>query len=218
MVVNIQEISIIGILSTMSATGIARSCIDQIWSTHLFGNINRAGSDYLPRCIQRTGGGIPRYEIGPDKFPVVGVSSANRLLCSVVENASPRSTVVLIIGLSDLTQPTIFSGDKIAWLVYVTISKILSRTRKTTVKRLIRPRTLLPVPLKFIGESARADEAQREMNADVLRTVFDLVLALLNQVVQEGTVMDCADSKICFFFPSGQPGLRIMLNMRPWTE
>jgi len=52
---------------------------------------------------------------------------------------------------------------------------------------------LLPVPPKFTGESAGADEAQPQMNADVLRTLFDLVLAPLQQVVHEGTVMNCAD-------------------------
>jgi len=59
---------------------------------------------------------------------------------------------------------------------------------------------LLPVPPKFTGESARADEAQRQINVDVLRTVFDVVLAPLQLVVQEGTVMDCADGKtpLCF--------------------
>jgi len=60
---------------------------------------------------------------------------------------------------------------------------------------------LLRVPPKFTGESARADEAQQQMNADVLRTVFALVLAPLEQVVQEGTVMDCADGKTHLCFP-----------------
>jgi len=50
-------------------------------------------------------------------------------------------------------------------------------------------------------KSARANEAQWQMNADVLRTVFDLVLAPLQQVVQEGTVMDCADGKTHLCFP-----------------
>ena len=41
------------------------------------------------------------YEIGPDKFQVVGVSSANNLLCSWVENAAPQvnsGTNYLIVG------------------------------------------------------------------------------------------------------------------------
>ena len=38
---------------------------------------------------------------------------------------------------------------------------------------------LLPVPPKLTGDSGRADEAQRQTNADALRAVFDLVLAPL---------------------------------------
>jgi len=60
---------------------------------------------------------------------------------------------------------------------------------------------LLPVPPKLTGDSGRADEAQRKTNADALRAVFDLVLAPLQEVVQEGTVMDCADGKTRLCFP-----------------
>jgi len=60
---------------------------------------------------------------------------------------------------------------------------------------------LLPVLPKFTGESASANEAERQTNADVLRAVFDLVLALLQQVAREGTVMDCADGKTGLCFP-----------------
>ena len=60
---------------------------------------------------------------------------------------------------------------------------------------------LLPVSPKLTGESAPADEAQRQTNADALRAVFDLVLAPLQEVVQEGTVMDCADGKTRLCFP-----------------
>jgi len=60
---------------------------------------------------------------------------------------------------------------------------------------------LLPVPPKLTGESARVDEAQREINANALRAVFDLVLAPLQQVAQGGTVMDCADGKTRLCFP-----------------
>jgi len=53
----------------------------QRWSTRLCGNTIQVGSDYTRRCIQRTGGGIRRYEIchGPDickcaLFPVLTVN------------------------------------------------------------------------------------------------------------------------------------------------
>jgi len=62
---------------------------------------------------------------------------------------------------------------------------------------------LLPLPPKFTGESAHwhANEAQPQTNADVLRAVFDLVLAPLQQVAREGTVMDCVDGKTRLCFP-----------------
>jgi len=109
--------------------------------------------------------------------------------------------VVPIIRLSDQTQFTNFLGDKKAWPVYVTIANILSRTRNSPVKMPILLVALLVVPPKFSGESARTHEAQRQTNADVLRTVFDLVLGPLQQVVQEGMVMDCADGKTGLCFP-----------------
>ena len=60
---------------------------------------------------------------------------------------------------------------------------------------------LLPVPPKLTGGSGRAEEAQRQTIADALRAVFDLVLAQLQEVVQEGMVMDCADGKTRLCFP-----------------
>jgi len=93
MMVDMQQVSIIGILLTVSTTQYSRSRIDQIWSTHLFGNMIRVGSDYTLRCKQPTGGGIHRYEIGSDNFQVVGVSSANSSLCCLVENTTPRVNI-----------------------------------------------------------------------------------------------------------------------------
>jgi len=54
---------------------------------------------------------------------------------------------------------------------------------------------LLPGPPKFTGESARTDKAQRQMNADILQTVSNLVLAPSQQVLQEARVMDCVERK-----------------------
>ena len=111
------------------------------------------------------------------------------------------STVVPIIGLSDQTHLTNFSGDKNAWPVYMTISNILSHTRNSPAKMQVLLLALLPVPPKLAGESTRADEAQRQLNADALQAVFDLVLTPLQYVSQEGMVMDCADGKTRLCFP-----------------
>jgi len=63
------------------------------------------------------------------------------------------------------------------------MGNILLRTRNSPVKMPILLLALLLVLPKFTSESARADEAQWQMNVDVLRTVFDLVLAPLQQFV-----------------------------------
>jgi len=60
---------------------------------------------------------------------------------------------------------------------------------------------LLPVPPKLTGESSRSNETQRQINADSLRAVFDLVLAPLHYVSYEGMVMDCAHGKTLLCFP-----------------
>ena len=81
------------------------------------------------------------------------------------------------------------------------VSNILSRTRNSPVKMPVLLLALLPVPPKFSGESARADETQWQINADVLQAVFDLIFAPLQPVAQEGTVMDCSDGKTRLCFP-----------------
>jgi len=91
------------------------------------------------------------------------------------------STVLPLIGLSAQRHLTNFSRDKKAWPVYMTICNILSRTRSNHAKMPILLLALLPVQAKFTGESARANKAQRQTNADLLRAVFDLVLAPLQQ-------------------------------------
>ena len=61
--------------------------------------------------------------------------------------------------------------------------------------------TLLPVPPKFSGELARANEAQWRPNGDTLHAVCDLVLVPLQPVAQEARIMDCVDGKTGLCFP-----------------
>ena len=132
---------------------------------------------------------------------MVRISHANHSFCSILGTFPPGSTVVPIIGLSDETKLPNFSRDKKACPVYVMIGNLLSRTRNRPAKMPILLLALPPVSPKLKGDSGRADEAQRQTNADALQAVFDLVLAPLQEVVQEGTVMDCADGKTCLCFP-----------------
>jgi len=77
---------------------------------------------------------------------------------------------------------------------------------------------LLPVPPKLTGESTLVEEAKRPINVNALWAVFDHVFAPLQQVTQEGTVMDCADGKTCLCFPILSARKTIMGSMRPCTE
>ena len=63
---------------------------------------------------------------------------------------------------------------------------------------------LLPVPSKLSHESVRADEIQPQMNADTLQSIFDLILAPLQEIAKDGAMMDCADGKtgLCFLILS----------------
>ena len=61
--------------------------------------------------------------------------------------------------------------------------------------------SLLPVHPKLRGESAPADKALGQTNADALWAVFDLVVAAVQDVVQEATVKDCSDGKTGVCFP-----------------
>jgi len=109
--------------------------------------------------------------------------------------------VVPIIGLCNQKHLTNFSGDKQAWPAYMAIINMLSRKRSCLDRMAILHQALLPVQPKFTGESASANEAQRQTKVDILQAVFDLGLAPLQYVDQEGIVMDCADCKTCLCFP-----------------
>ena len=88
--VDIQLRSIRGTPLTVCTTWSARSHLDQIWSTHLYRNMIPVESDYTLRCIQQTGGGVHRDEIGSDRLQVVGVSHASLSFFSLLVNSSTR--------------------------------------------------------------------------------------------------------------------------------
>src|SRR5437868_357476 len=54
---------------------------------------------------------------------------------------------------------------------------------------------LLPIPPKF-SQSSSADELQRQINADTLQGVFDLIFESLQEIALEGTPIGCADGNV----------------------
>jgi hypothetical protein len=111
------------------------------------------------------------------------------------------ATLVPIIGMSDQTHLTNFSGDKKAWPVYLTIGNILSRTRNCPSKMAIMLIALLPVPSKFASSQSKVRNAQRMTNSEVLESVFSLIFEPLEAITKLGKEMNCADGKVRQCFP-----------------
>ena len=59
---------------------------------------------------------------------------------------------------------------------------------------------LLPVPLK-LSKSTLADKHQRQINAETLQLVFQLLFELLQAVARKGVKIDCADGNVRRCFP-----------------
>ena len=101
--------------------------------------------------------------------------------------------------MSDQTHLTNFSGDKKAWPVYVTIGNLPSTTCNRPGSMAIVLLALLPIPAKFA--KSRAHKLQRQMNANTLEGVFELIFEALRDTTLQGVPIDCADSKVRRCFP-----------------
>ena len=111
--------------------------------------------------------------------------------------------VVPIIEMSDQTNLTNFSGDKKAWPVYITIGNLPSTRHNRPGSMADLLLALLPVPPKFAKSSGY--KLQRQINADTLQGVFELIFEPLRDTTLEGVPMDCADwkNRRCFPILSG---------------
>src|SRR5437879_9362484 len=90
------------------------------------------------------------------------------------------ATIVPIIGMSDQTHLSNFSGDKKAWPIYITLGNLPATRRNTPGSMVVLLLVLLPIPPKF-SKSSSADKLQRQINADTLHGVFDLILEPLQE-------------------------------------
>ena len=102
--------------------------------------------------------------------------------------------------MSDQTHLTNFSGDKKAWPVYITLGNLLSGRRNSPTSMAVLLLALLPIPPK-LSKSSKADQHQRQINADTLRDVFELIFAPLQDPAHDGVPIDCADGKVRRCFP-----------------
>jgi len=102
--------------------------------------------------------------------------------------------------MSDQTHLTNFSRDKKAWPVYITLRNHPSGRRNSPTSMAVLLLALLPIPLK-LSKSSKADQQQRQINADTLRDVFELIFAPLQDLGHERVSIDCADGKVRRCFP-----------------
>ncbi|KAG0633391.1 hypothetical protein HOY80DRAFT_896568 [Tuber brumale] len=111
-----------------------------------------------------------------------------------------RATLVLIICSSDVTFLTNFSGDKKAWLIYLTIGNILSKTRNKSSKHASVLLALLPVPPKMLGVASR-DSRKRLVNNEILCELIEAIFTPIGEVAEVGIEIECADGKVRQCFP-----------------
>jgi len=108
--------------------------------------------------------------------------------------------LVPVIGMSDQTHLTNFSGDKKAWPVYIMVGNLPSGRHNSPTSMAVLLLALLPIPPK-LSKSSKADQHQRQINADSLRDVFELIFAPLQDPAHDGIPSDCADGKVWRCFP-----------------
>jgi len=102
--------------------------------------------------------------------------------------------------MSDQTHLTNFSSDKKAWPVYITLGNLLYGRRNSPTSRAFLLLALLPI-LPKLSKSSKAHQHQRQINADTLRDVFELIFAPLQDPAHDGVPIDCADGKVRRSFP-----------------
>jgi len=101
--------------------------------------------------------------------------------------------------MSDQTHLSNLSGDKKAWPVYLTFGNLPPTRRNRPGSFAVLLLALLPVPPKLTKSSG--DHWQRQINADTLRGVFELLFETLQNAELEGHNIDCADRKVRRCFP-----------------
>jgi len=95
---------------------------------------------------------------------------------------------------------TNLSWDKKAYPVYISTGNLpLTRRNRTGFLALLLLE-LLPVPPKLASTSS-TNNLQRQINADTLQGIFQLIFEPVKAMALEGVSIDCADGKIWRCFP-----------------
>src|SRR6266550_6054484 len=104
------------------------------------------------------------------------------------------STIVPVLGSSDQTHLTNYSGDKKEWPVFLSLGNVRSSERMKATRNYSILVALLPVPPKhcFRGPGRSADlKVQQDHNREILRKVFEIIFTPLNNLFEHGKRMLC---------------------------
>lgn len=112
--------------------------------------------------------------------------------------ADPNGTVASVILASDKTQLSVFSGDKAAWPVYITLGNIAKHARRQVSRRGTLVLLYLPVvKLSCISSTTKRHEKQWEL----FHYSMTLCLEPLIQAGKDGIPIPCADGLVRNIFP-----------------
>ena len=99
----------------------------------------------------------------------------------------------------DQTHLSKLAGDKKAWPANLTLGNLPATRRNRPRSFAVLLLALFPVPPKLTKSSA--DHLQRQINADILRAIFELLFEPLQNSALEGVNIDSADGKVRRCFP-----------------
>ncbi|KAH9830879.1 uncharacterized protein C8Q71DRAFT_716091 [Rhodofomes roseus] len=106
-------------------------------------------------------------------------------------------TIAPIILASDKTQLSVFSGDKQAWPVYITIGNIDNETRRQPSKRSTVLLGYLPVTKLLCFE----EKDRKAMGYRLFHYAMDILLRPLIDAGENGVKMTCADEQVRDVYP-----------------
>jgi len=102
--------------------------------------------------------------------------------------------------MSDQTHLTNLSGDKEPWLLSISIGNLPSTKRNRPGSLAVPLLALVPV-LQKLASTSSTYKLQRQINADKLQGLFQLIFEPVKATAVEGVPIDCADGKIQRSFP-----------------
>lgn len=114
------------------------------------------------------------------------------------EIEDPKGTVASVILASDKTQLSVFSGDKAAWPVYITIGNLAKHARRQPSRKGTLVLMYLPVvKLACIKSSSR----RRERLWELFHYMMTVCLEPLVHTGRHGQMIACADGLVRKVFP-----------------